>query len=79
MDPMASANRRQSRTLPGQYAHYTAFTLRMWQQGYRNSSPDAMEVMAKKLDAQETAAVAAYYQQVRSQSPLEGAELQVKR
>jgi cytochrome c553 len=48
----------------------------MWQQGYRNSSPDAMEVMAKKLDEQETAAVAAYYQQVRPQSPLEATELQ---
>ncbi len=62
--------------LAGQYAHYTAFTLHMWQQGYRNSSPDAMQVMAKKLDEQETAAVAAYYQQVRPQSSLEAAELQ---
>jgi cytochrome c553 len=63
--------------LAGQYAHYTAFTLHMWQQGYRNSSPDAMEVMAKKLNEQETAAVSAYYQQVRSQSPLdEATELQ---
>jgi cytochrome c553 len=53
--------------LDGQYAHYIAFTLHQWQQGYRNSSPDAMEVMAKKLDEQDTAAVAAYYQQVRSQ------------
>jgi cytochrome c553 len=35
-----------------------------------------MEVMAKKLDEQETAAVAAYYQQVRPQSPLEATELQ---
>jgi cytochrome c553 len=50
----------------------------MWQQGYRNSSPDAMEVMAKKLNEQETAAVAAYYQQTRSQSPLEGAELEAR-
>jgi len=62
--------------LVGQYAHYTAFTLRMWQQGYRNSSPDAMELMAKKLDEQDSAAVAAYYQQV--QSPVEAAELQRK-
>jgi len=54
--------------LAGQYAHYTAFTLHMWQRGYRNSSPDAMGVMAKKLNEQETAAVAAYYQQARSQS-----------
>ena len=59
--------------LEGQYAHYTAFTLHMWQRGYRNSSPDIMKVMAKKLNEQETAAVAAYYQQVRSQSPLDEA------
>jgi cytochrome c553 len=49
----------------------------MWQQGYRNSSPNAMEVMAKKLDEQETAAVAAYYQQARSQ-PIEAAGLQAQ-
>ncbi len=60
--------------LAGQYAHYTAFTLHMWQQGYRDNSPDAMAVMAKKLNEQEIAAVSAYYQQV--QSPLEAAELQ---
>lgn len=57
--------------LEGQYAHYTAFTLQMWQQGYRKSSADAMEVMAKKLNGQETAAVAAYYQQARSERPPE--------
>ena len=64
--------------LTGQYAHYTALTLHMWQQGYRNSSPDAMEVMAKKLNEQETAAVAAYYQQTRSQSSLEAAESEAR-
>ena len=52
--------------LAGQYAHYIAFNLQMWQQGYRKNSPDAMAVVAKKLDDQEVAAVAAYYQQVRS-------------
>jgi cytochrome c553 len=57
--------------LEGQYAHYTAFTLHMWQQGYRKSSADAMEVMAKKLNERETAAVAAYYQQSRSETPPE--------
>jgi cytochrome c553 len=62
--------------LAGQYAHYTSFTLHMWQQGYRNSSPDGMQVMAKKLNEQETAAVAAYYQQVRPQSTVEAAESQ---
>ena len=54
--------------LAGQYAHYTAFTLQMWRQGYRKNSPDAMAVIAGKLGNQEIAAVAAYYQQV--QSPL---------
>ena len=52
--------------LGGQYAHYIAFTLQMWQQGYRKNSPNEMTVVAKKLDDQEIAAVAAYYQQVRS-------------
>jgi cytochrome c553 len=57
--------------LAGQYAHYVAFTLQMWQQGFRKNSPDAMRVIAKKLNDQEIAAVAAYYQQVHS--PLEEA------
>ncbi len=50
--------------LGGQYAHYIVFTLQMWQQGYRKNSPAAMAVIAKRLDAAEVAAVAAYYQQV---------------
>ncbi len=57
--------------LAGQYAHYIAFTLQMWQQGFRKNSPDAMRVIANKLDNQDIAAVAAYYQQVNS--PLEAA------
>jgi cytochrome c553 len=48
-----------------------AFTLQMWKQGYRKNSPDAMGVIAEKLDDQEISAVAAYYQQVNS--PLESA------
>jgi cytochrome c553 len=52
--------------LAGQYAHYIAFTLQMWQEGFRKNSPDAMEAIAKKLDDQEILAVAAYYQQVPS-------------
>jgi cytochrome c553 len=52
--------------LAGQYAHYIAFTLQMWQEGFRKNSPDAMEVIAKKLDDQDILAVAAYYQQVNS-------------
>jgi cytochrome c553 len=52
--------------LEGQYAHYIAFTLQMWQEGFRKNSPDAMEAIAKTLDDQEILAVAAYYQQVPS-------------
>jgi cytochrome c553 len=62
--------------LAGQYAHYIAFTLQMWRQGFRKNSPDAMGVIANKLDDQEIASVAAYYQQV--QSTLETAESQGK-
>jgi cytochrome c553 len=62
--------------LAGQYAHYIAFTLQMWRQGFRKNSPDAMGVIAEKLDDQEIAAVAAYYQQV--QSTLETVESQRK-
>jgi cytochrome c553 len=50
--------------LAGQYAHYIAFTLQMWQEGFRKNSPDAMEAIAKTLDDEEILAVAAYYQQV---------------
>ena len=48
----------------------------MWKEGFRKNSPDAMGVIANKLDDQEIAAVAAYYQQV--QSTLETVESQVK-
>jgi cytochrome c553 len=51
--------------LAGQYARYTAFTLHMWKGGFRKNSPDLMAPIAKQLDDQEIAAVAAYYQQVR--------------
>jgi len=37
----------------------------MWQRGFRRNSPEAMALFAKKLDDQEIAAVAAYYQQAR--------------
>ena len=55
--------------LAGQYAHYIAFTLQMWQEGFRKNSPDAMGAIAKTLDDQDILAVAAYYQQVVN-SPL---------
>jgi cytochrome c553 len=50
--------------LAGQYAPYIVFELRMWQRGFRKSSPEAMAAVAKRLNDQEIAAVAAYYQQV---------------
>jgi cytochrome c553 len=50
--------------LAGQYGHYIAFQLTMWQRGFRNNSPNAMADIAKRLDAQDIAALAAYYQQV---------------
>jgi len=62
--------------LAGQYAHYIAFTLQMWQRGFRKNSLNTMGVIANKLDDQEIAAVAAFYQQV--QSTLETAESQGK-
>jgi cytochrome c553 len=50
--------------LAGQYARYIAFELQMWQRGYRKSSPEVMFMIATKLDDQDIAALAAYYQQV---------------
>jgi cytochrome c553 len=50
--------------LAGQYAPYIVFELQMWQRGFRKSSPEAMAAVAKRLNDQEIAAVAAYYQQV---------------
>ena len=60
--------------LAGQYAQYIVFELRMWQRGFRKNSPDSMALVAKQLDDQQIAAVAAYYQQVRS--PLSAATSQ---
>jgi alcohol dehydrogenase (cytochrome c)/quinohemoprotein ethanol dehydrogenase len=55
----------ESPTIPylgGQYAHYIASELSMWQRGYREDSPDAMMLFAKQLSEHDVAAVAAYYQ-----------------
>jgi cytochrome c553 len=52
--------------LAGQYAHYTAFELQMWRHGFRKNSPEAMARIALRLDDEDIAAVAAYFQQVRS-------------
>jgi cytochrome c553 len=51
--------------LAGQYAQYIAQELRGWKSGARKTSPDSMAVIAKDLDDQEIAAVAAFYQQAR--------------
>jgi cytochrome c553 len=52
--------------LAGQYGHYTAFELQMWQRGFRKNSRHTMADIAARLDDQDIAAVAAYFQQVRS-------------
>ena len=57
----------ESPTIPylaGQYAHYTAVQLQMWRKGFRSNSPEAMGLIAGKLDDHEIQAIAAYYQQV---------------
>jgi cytochrome c553 len=41
----------------------------MWQQGFRKNSLEGMAVIAKQLNAQDIAAVAAYFQQVRAAAP----------
>jgi quinohemoprotein ethanol dehydrogenase len=59
----------ESPTIPylgGQYEHYIAFELQMWQRGFRKTGPDAMTLFAKKPDDRDIAAVSAYYQQLRA-------------
>jgi cytochrome c553 len=60
--------------LAGQYARVIALQLRMWKLGYRKDNPETMVLFATQLDDEEIAAVAAYYQQVRSGSQLAGAQ-----
>jgi cytochrome c553 len=60
--------------LGGQYASNIALQLRMWKRGFRKDNPETMVLFAKELDDEEIAAVAAYYQQVRSASQLAGAQ-----
>jgi cytochrome c553 len=52
--------------LAGQYASYIASQLKMWRLGSRKSSANTMGYIAKRLDDQDVAAVAAYFQQVRT-------------
>jgi cytochrome c553 len=41
----------------------------MWKKGFRGNSPEAMGLIASKLDDHEIEAIAAYYQQARQPSP----------
>jgi quinohemoprotein ethanol dehydrogenase len=71
-DCHGAAGAGQPPTIPylaGQYANYTALQLRMWQRRFRRNSPEAMALFARKLDDQEIAAVAAYYQQAHPSTP----------
>jgi len=52
--------------LAGQYEHYIANQLQMWRQGLRRNSPEAMGLIAGKLDDAAIQALAAYYQQAGS-------------
>ena len=56
--------------LAGQYATYIVFELRMWQRGFRKSSPESMAGVARQLNDQEIAAVSAYYEQVQGSAEL---------
>jgi len=56
--------------LAGQYATYIVFELRMWQRGFRKSSPESMAEVARQLNDQEIAAVAAYYAQAQESAEL---------
>jgi cytochrome c553 len=51
--------------LAGQYAQYISSQLQMWKRGFRNTSPESMAPIAKQLDDQQIAAIAASYPQVR--------------
>jgi cytochrome c553 len=51
--------------LAGQYAQYISSQLLMWKRGIRNNSPESMAPIARQLDDQQIAAIAAFYQQVR--------------
>jgi cytochrome c553 len=55
--------------LAGQYAQYIASQLKMWQLGSRKSGPNTMAYIARRLGDQDVAAVAAYFQQVRTATP----------
>ena len=53
--------------LAGQYSQYIAAQLKTWQLGSRKSDPNTMAYIAKRLDDQDVVAVAAYFQQARTE------------
>src|SRR5258706_19182 len=55
--------------LGGQNDLSPAFQLAMGKRGFRKNSPASMAGIAKRLDDQEIAAVAAYFQQVDASAP----------
>lgn len=54
--------------LAGQFSQYIGQTLQAWQQGLRKNGANVMAPIAKQLDDDDIAAVAAFYQQVRAPS-----------
>ncbi|MDI4239076.1 c-type cytochrome [Bradyrhizobium sp. Arg237L] len=52
--------------LAGQYGDYIKLALNMWKSGFRKNSPHAMKQVADRLDDQDIAAVAAFYQHIRN-------------
>jgi cytochrome c553 len=56
--------------LAGQYAQYIALELQMWRRGYRKNSADIMLIIAGKLDDHDAESLAAYYQQLRTVTPV---------
>lgn len=55
--------------LTGQYPDYIAGELQQWQSGDRRNSADVMSIIAKKLDKQDIAALAAYFHEAADRAP----------
>ena len=54
--------------LAGQYAHYMAFQLRMWQMGYRkNDASQQMANIAKRLSSKDIDAIGVYFERLPQQ------------
>ena len=54
--------------LAGQYAHYIAFQMRMWQMGYRkNDANQQMANIARRLSPQDVEAIGLYFERLPQQ------------